>query len=253
VSVELSRRALIGGGIAVAGGLLLPVEAEAARKRRVVVWSEGTAPKGVYPNDINGAIADGLKPLKGWDIRVANINEPEQGLPDDLLNSTDVLIWWGHARHGDVQDALVEKIVRRVKVDGMGFIPTHSAHYAKPLRAVLGTNCGWAGGYFEDGSPVEIIVKAPKHPIARGVSNFVIPKTERYCDPFEVPTPEALVFDGVYALPNGSKQNAQQGMTWTVGKGRIFYFQPVHETYPYYTMPEVARIFRNAVEWCARK
>ena len=37
-------------------------------KRCVVVWSEGTAPKSVYPNNINGAIAEGLRDLKGWEV-----------------------------------------------------------------------------------------------------------------------------------------------------------------------------------------
>ena len=161
----------------------------------MVVWSEGTAPKNVYPDDINTAIAEGLKPMKGWDVVTANLKDPDQGLPDAMLNSANVLIWWGHQKHGDVKDELVQKIVKRVNEDGMGFIATHSAHYSKPLKALLGTNCGWKY-YIDDGTPVELIVKAPKHPIAKGIKNFTIPKTERYGDPFEVPTPETLIFDG---------------------------------------------------------
>ncbi|NLH15967.1 MAG: hypothetical protein GX455_05260, partial [Phycisphaerae bacterium] len=81
-------------------------------KRVVVVWSEGTAPKNVYPNDINGAICEGLKPLsQKWEIVKANLSDPDQGLPDELLKRTDVLIWWGHQKHGDVKDELVDKIV----------------------------------------------------------------------------------------------------------------------------------------------
>src|SRR5579871_909863 len=134
---KISRRALLGGGLALAGGLLLdsPLDAAAQAtgkgKRRLVVWSEGTAPKNIYPNDINTVIAEGLKPLKNWDITVASINDPDQGLPDDVLKNTDVLIWWGHKRHDEVKDELVKRIVSRVKDDGMGFIPTHSAHYSK--------------------------------------------------------------------------------------------------------------------------
>jgi trehalose utilization protein len=253
----ISRRALLSGGLILAGGLLLGDRADAAErrgkdKRQVVAWSEGTAPKRVYPNDINTAIAEGLKPLKDWEVLIASINDPDQGLPDAVLNKTNVLIWWGHQHHGDVKDELVARIVKRVKEEGMGFIATHSAHYSKPLKALLGTPCGW-NGYTDDGSKLDLLVRAPKHPIARGVHDFVVPHTERYGDPFEVPTPETVVFDGLYTLPNGTTQHAQQGMTWAVGKGRVFYFQPGHESYPIYFQEEIRRIFRNGVQWAASK
>jgi trehalose utilization protein len=253
---ELIERGLVAaGGLVVAGGALAQTNTLRGRRtRRVVVWSEGTAPKNVYPSDINSAIAEGLSPLssQGWDVSTASIWQPDQGLPEDVLDGADVLIWWGHQRHGDVKDELVSRIVKRVKDDGMGFIATHSAHYSKPLKSILGTPCGWQGGYIEDGSRVDLIVKAPRHPIARGVKDFTVPHTERYGDPFEVPKPETLIFDGTYTLPNGTKQNAQQGMTWTVGKGRVFYFQPGHETYPIYFQPEIQRVFQNGVRWAAR-
>ena len=74
----LTRRELLMG--ATGGGLLLAAGAAEARPdRRVVVWSEGTAKSSFYPNDVNGAIAEGLKPLKGWEIHTASIDEPEQG------------------------------------------------------------------------------------------------------------------------------------------------------------------------------
>lgn len=251
----MSRRELLGSGLALTGGIMLAEGANAGldkKERKVVVWSEGTAPKTVYPYDVNTAIAEGLQPLKDWQIITASITDPDQGLSDDLLNSTSVLIWWGHQKHGDVKDELVAKIVRRVKEGGMGFIATHSAHYSKPLKALLGTNCGWKY-YTDDGARVDLIVKSPKHPIAKGVKNFTVPKTERYGDPFEVPPAETVVFDGIYTLPNGTKENAQQGMTWSVGKGRVFYFQPGHESYPIYFQEEIRHIFRNGVQWAAGK
>lgn len=103
----------------------------------VVVWPERTAPKDVYPNDINGAIAEGLACLKGWEVVTANIDDPEQGLPDELLQRADVLIRWGHKRHGQVNDSLVDKIEKRVKEDGMGFISLHSSHFAKPNKRLI--------------------------------------------------------------------------------------------------------------------
>src|SRR5215471_9844897 len=118
-----------------AGGTMLAAESS----HKVVVWSEGTAnvdaaSKKVYPDDINTAIAEGLATLKpeNWQVIKASLNDPEQGFPDDLLKSTSVLIWWGHKKHGEVKDELVDKIEKRVKEEGMGFIGTHSCHFAKP-------------------------------------------------------------------------------------------------------------------------
>ncbi len=250
---KINRRELLGAGLAGATGALLRPIASVPKPRRVVVWSEGTAPKSVYPHDINAAIAEGLYVLSGWEVSTASITQQDQGLPDDVLGNVDVLIWWGHERHGDVTDDLVARIVARVRDHGMGFIATHSAHYSKPLKALLGTPCGWKGGYEDDGSKVEIVVMAHSHPIARGVKDFVVPHTERYGDPFEAPQPETLIFDGIYTLPNGTHQNAQQGMVWRIGKGRVFYFQPGHEGYPIYFQPEIRQVVRNGVRWCGSR
>lgn len=239
-------------GISRREAVALGTGAEAARRRRVVVWAEGTAKSDFYPRDVNGAIADGLKPLRGWEVLTAGIDDPEQGLPDTLLNSTDVLIWWGHKRHGDVSDALADRIVKRVQQDGMGFIATHSSHFARPFQKVLGASGAWSN-YAGDGSKLEVIVTAPKHPIARGVRDFICPHTERYCEPFQVPAPEAVVFDGIFTRPDGTTEHSRHGLTWTRGRGRVFYFQVGHEEYPMYLQPEVQRIFRNAVEWAAPK
>jgi len=252
----LSRRTLLAVGAVAAVDLLSSQPLQAAeRKRRVVVWSERTAPKDVYPHDINGAVAEGLQPLKakGWDVVTAAITDREQGVPAASLAKTDVLIWWGHARHGDVTDAHVKLIVDRVKNGGMGFIALHSAHYSKALKALLGTNCGWKGGYVEDGSKLDLIVKDKQHPIAEGIRDFSLPHTERYTEPFEIPDPESVVFDGVYFRPDGSKESSRQGIVWTVGQGRVFYFQPGHETYPIFFDANVRKLLCNAVEWAGGK
>ena len=105
----ISRRAALGAGATVAAGLLVGPQllGRGRPHRKVVVWSEGTAnvdpgSKGIYPNDINTAIADGLKPLegRGWEIVKASLNDPDQGISDELLEKTDVLIWWGHKNMG---------------------------------------------------------------------------------------------------------------------------------------------------------
>lgn len=275
---NISRRAILALGAVAAGDILLGNLAQAAEakhhqtehkphpkpephkkpephaKHRVVVWSEGTAPKKVYPHDINGAVADGLKPLKdkGWEIVTAGISDPEQGLSEDSLKKTDVLIWWGHKLHGKVEDKHVARIVNRVKEHGMSFIALHSAHFSKPLKRLLGTNCGWKGGYREDGSKLEIIVKDKKHPIVHGISDFTLEHTERYTEPFEIPEPEAVVLDGIYTLPDGSKEHSRHGLVWTIGKGKVFYFQAGHETYPHFFDANVRKIMCNAVAWMGK-
>ncbi|MCP4644545.1 MAG: trehalose utilization protein ThuA [bacterium] len=218
--------------------------------RCVAVWSEKTAPRKLYPNDINTAIAEGLEPLKDWEVVVASIADPDMGLPDELLQRCDVLVWWGHKKHGLVDDALVEKVVKRVREDGMGFISLHSAHYAKPNRVLMDSPCSW-GAYEKDTTTLDVTVTEPDHPIAKGVKNFTIAHSERYSEPYAVPKPEAVPFEGVHTLTDGSKDPSRVGLCWTIGKGKFFYFQAGHETDPVYFDENVRLIMRNAVEWAA--
>jgi trehalose utilization protein len=247
------------GATAAAGLLLAPSLFAASGKRKVVVWSEGTAnvdptSMEVYPKDINFAIAEGLKPLeaKGWEVVTATLADPDQGISEELLNSTDVLIWWGHKKHGEVKDELVDKIAARVNEGKMGFIGTHSCHFAKPFKKLMGTKCSWRE-YVADGTSAEIIVKEPDHPICKGVKSFKLPKIERYGEPFAVPTPEAVPLEGIYTRPDGKTEPGRMGLCWTIGKGKVFYFTPGHETYNDYYRPEVRQIFVNAVQWAAPK
>jgi len=62
---------------------------------------------------------------------------PDQGVSDELLKKTDVLMWWGHKKHKEVTDELVNKIDRRVREEGMGFISLHSSHFAKPYKKLM--------------------------------------------------------------------------------------------------------------------
>jgi trehalose utilization protein len=254
--------------MAAAGGLILGEKAGAAtraaktvpagkiagKKRTVVVWSEGTAPKDVYHDDINSAIAAGLmKSLDGWDVVKANLSDPDQGLPDDLLKKADVLIWWGHKKHKDVKDELVEKIVKRVKEEGMGFIALHSSHFAKPNKALMGTPCTW-GLYKVDSTTCTIKVKDAKHPIAEGLpAEFTFEHSERYSEPYAVPEPKSVVFDGFHKVKDGSDDNARMGLAWEIGKGKFFYFMPGHETNPVFMDANVQKIMANAVKWAAAK
>ena len=101
---------------------------------------------------------------------LANIDDPDQGVSNEWLKKTDVLMWWGHKRHRDVKDELVEAIYRRVNAGGMGFISLHSSHFSKPYKRLMGTRCSWSE-YKADGTSVKITVKLPDHPICKGVKD----------------------------------------------------------------------------------
>lgn len=109
-----------------------------ADKIRVTVWNEYRHEKSdenvaaIYPNGLHAAIGEFLGVNEDMEITLAALDDPDQGLPDELLNNTDVLIWWGHMCHGEVKDELVERIRQRVYVNGMGF---HRASQRSPLKA----------------------------------------------------------------------------------------------------------------------
>lgn len=227
----------------------------AAPGKTVVVWSEGTAPSDVYPHDINTAIAEGLRAseeTKDWEVVIANLSDPDQGLPDALLARADVLIWWGHQKHEQVADTLAARIESRVSDDGMGFIALHSAHFSKPNKLLMGTPCSFAA-YVCDNRETVIKVSAAGHPIAKGVAReFTIEDEERYSDPYAVPPAAATPFGGTHVHNDGVREEGIQGYCWTVCQGKVFYFQAGHESRPIFFQPEIRKILANAVNWAAK-
>ena len=69
-----------------------------------------------------------------------------------------------------------------------------------------------------------------------------------YGEHFDIPAPEELVF--VSWVPGG--EVFRSGCCWHRGQGRIFYFQPGHETYPAYYDANVQKVIRQAVRWAYR-
>ena len=106
---------------------------------RVLIWNEfyheqtKEDVRAIYPEGIHGCIRDFLSCNEDLEIRTATLYEPDIGLSDELLDQTDVLIWWGHCKHKDVPDEWVEKIHQRV-LQGMGFIGLHSTHHSKIFK-----------------------------------------------------------------------------------------------------------------------
>ena len=220
-----------------------------ADKIRVTIWNEfrhereHEAAKKMYPNGLHATIKEFLDKNDDLEVRLAALDDPDQGLPDEVLNSTDVLIWWGHVAHWEVKDELVDKIKDRVYKDGMGFIGLHSAHHSKPFRAILGTT-----GNLEWGEEQKEIIwnLCPTHPIAAGIPKaFELEEDELYSEPFFIPKPDDLVFGAWYEHGNIFRC----GATFTRGLGKIFYFQPGHETCPSFYNPYCQKIITNAVYW----
>lgn len=123
----------------------------------------------VYPQGIHGAIAEKLSALGDYEITFATLDMPENGLSEDVLNRTDVLIWWGHCRHDAVLDEVAEHVKNRV-LAGMGFIPLHSAHLCKPFKLLMGTVC--RSKWRENDEKERIWVIEPSHPHRGGTSRI---------------------------------------------------------------------------------
>ncbi len=217
---------------------------------RVTVWNEYRHEKrnekvaAIYPAGIHGAIAAFLRE-QGIDARTATLDEPEHGLTEAVLEQTDVLIWWGHLAHDEVADAVVDRVQQHV-LDGMGLIVLHSGHHAKIFRRLMGTSADLQWREADERERLWIV--APGHPIAEGLGEyFVIPKTEMYGEPFDIPQPDELVFISWFQ----GGEVFRSGCCFRRGRGRVFYFRPGHETLPIYHQAEVQRVLTNAVKWAA--
>jgi trehalose utilization protein len=217
---------------------------------RVIVWGEFRHEKknprvaALYPDGMQETIASSLRASgDDLDVRTATLDEPSHGLTDDVLDATDVLVWWGHMAHSEVSDTVVAKAKSRV-LEGMGLIVLHSGHYAKLFQALMGTTCSLKWREANDKERVWNIL--PSHPIAQGIGEyFVIPEEEMYGEPFGIPTPDELIFISWFT----GGEVFRSGATWQRGHGKVFYFRPGHETYPTYHQPEIQRIIANAVRW----
>jgi len=215
----------------------------------VTVWSEYRHEKqnpkvaAIYPQGIHETIAGFLRAAPDLGVRTATLDEPEHGLTEAVLAGTDVLIWWGHKAHQEVQDAVVARVQRRV-LEGMGLVVLHSAHYSKIFKALMGTTCSLK--WREASDKERLWNVCPSHPITQGLGEyFEIPAEEMYGEPFGIPTPDELLFISWFS----GGEVFRSGATWRRGHGRVFYFRPGHETYPTYHQPQVQQVITNGVRW----
>lgn len=199
--------------------------------------------RAVYPDGMHSCIAAALSADDGITATTATLQEPEHGLTDEALAAADVLLWWGHAKHGDVDDKVVERVAEHVWA-GLGLIVLHSAHFSKIFKRLMGTPCNlhWR----EAGERERLWTVNPRHPIAAGIPpHFELANEEMYGEPFGIPEPLETVF--VAWFQGG--EVFRSGVTFRRGAGNIFYFQPGHEVYPIYHDATIQQILRNAVRW----
>jgi trehalose utilization protein len=216
---------------------------------RVTIWNEyrheqsNEQVRSIYPNGIHHAIGEGLEGQ--FSVKYAVLDSHEHGLTEDVLNETDVLIWWGHMAHGDVQDYIVDRVHDRV-MKGMGLIVLHSAHFSKIFKKLMGTTCDLK--WREAREKERIWVVNPGHPIVEGIGEYIeLPEEEMYGEHFDIPQPDELVmvswFEGGEVF--------RSGCCYTRGAGKVFYFRPGHETHPTYYNPDIRKVIANSIRWAA--
>ena len=218
---------------------------------RLTVWGENhheqhdQIVRDIYPDGMHTTIARAVEADGDIVARTATLDQPDHGLTDEVLNETDVLAWWGHVRHGDVADDVVERVHKRV-LEGMGLLALHSAHFSKIFIRLMGTACSLT--WRSEGETERVWVCNPGHPIARGVPPyFELEREEMYGEPYAVPDPDETVF--VSWFEGG--EVFRSGLCYHRGAGRIFYFRPGDQEFPTYHDAHVQRVIRNATRWLA--
>lgn len=213
----------------------------------VTIWNEFVHEKEagavheIYRNGIHNYLKEFLQSDEIC-VKVATLEMTDCGLTEEVLNNTDVLIWWSHIKQEDVPDEIVERVVERV-LKGMGLIVLHSAHKSKPFMKLMGTTCDLK---WRDGDRERLWCCNPSHPIALGIPEHIeLSEEEMYGEFFDIPAPDELVFIGWFC----GGEVFRSGCTFKRGHGKIFYFQPGHESCPTYQNEHIQQIIKNAVNW----
>ena len=200
--------------------------------------------RAIYPDGIHGAIKASIEDEEII-VRTVTLDDPECGLTQEVLDDTDVIIWWGHMAHHMVPDEVAQR-VRDAVHSGMGAIFLHSAHFSKPFKFLMGTPCSLT--WRESGDSELLWVTDPAHPIVQGIDRFIhLPNEETYGEPFAIPNPDKVLLIGNYS----GGEVFRSGCLYQRGAGKVFYFQPGHESYPIFYQAPVQTVITNAVRFVA--
>ncbi|MEM8972284.1 MAG: ThuA domain-containing protein [Pseudomonadota bacterium] len=222
-----------------------------SRTINVMIWNENIEEQQKpevlehYPGGIHGELECILMEANCFRVRTATLDDPQFGLEQDMLEKVDVLVWWSHNAFELLPDEVAQRVVDRVR-DGMGLVALHSAMLSKVFKGLMRSSC--TADWRNIGEKEVIWSVNPKHPVSRGIEfPFELEHEEMYSEPFDVPTPDELVF--VSWFEGG--EIFRSGLCYSIGKGRVFYFRPGHETYPTFLHPSVRRVIQNATIWAA--
>ncbi len=203
--------------------------------------------KKAYPNGMGNCLKDFLQSAYDDVTLITYDDKGADELTDDIIEKTDVMFWWGHWYHGAILEELADKIVSRVQ-RGMGMVFLHSAHMSKPFKKLIGSTgtLKWR----EVGEHERLWCVDMSHPIAEGLGEYIdIPQEEMYGEPFDIPKPDELVYIGWFQ----GGEVFRGGCVFKRGRGKFFYFNPGHETYPTYRILKIQKLLIQACEYVAPK
>ena len=200
----------------------------------------------LYPKEIGGVIRELLQEKDEIEIiKICSAYEEECGLTEELLNKTDVLVYWSHGGNAEFPDHVAERI-RDSVLRGMGFVVLHSAIGAKPFKLLMGTSCSMR---YKHDDFEKMICCNPLHPIAEGVpERFDLEVEETYGEFMDIPKPDDVIYLGWF----DSGEACRSVCTWIRGYGRIVFLQPGHETNPSFYNPHVRKLIQNSCKWAKR-
>lgn len=192
VMIMRSLTILVLGSVA-AGGVDFATTAGAADPLQVIVWDEQQpAQKEAYPQFLGNQIAAYLKSLDGLEVNSVKQDDPDQGLPKEVLDNCDVLVWWGHIRQHDVSEERARDIVERVRRGQLDLIALHSAHWALPFMIAM-----------EERTITDAIAKLPEGKRSNAKVRFIDQRIRR-APKYEAPKTPAVVgteeVDGVTTI-----------------------------------------------------
>jgi trehalose utilization protein len=218
---------------------------------RVTVFYEDTpqpqqeAYERAYPTGIGRTLQSALHEMGLSEVGLARLTDEGNGLSSDVLEATDVLVWWTHKAADRVLPATTAMVHERV-LGGMGLIVLHSSFTSDVFQRLMGTIP--TIHYRNVGERERLWVVDRMHPIAQGIERFIeLDGEEMYGEEFDVPTPDELVFISWFE----GGEVFRSGCCWRRGRGKIFFFRPGHETAPTYHHSAVKRVLYNACCWAA--
>ncbi|HEY7116785.1 MAG TPA: ThuA domain-containing protein [Tepidisphaeraceae bacterium] len=166
-------------------------------------------------------------------MNARSIDDALKTLPEEQRKTAKLDLVYPNYRAIQRDTPLTPSVERINNPDGTVTLRIHLPHCVFP---------SWR----EAGEPTHVTTMHPEHAIAAG-----LPKTwdvlhdEMYDEPFHVPAPDLVVFEERW----DKGEHHRGGMLWNLGAGKVFYFQPGHETFGVYKEALPLKVVENAAVW----